>query len=181
MSPSHPYKLNREPSAAPGRKPRARTAAPHRKGLLTKGQLARLCIAANQAAEAQGVTGWREVSAWRHEEQLRHFGLASLTTATQDQYADLKAHFEALAGKPDRAFQTALRGQSNKWRIARWNLGKAIKESGLGFAYAFAICKRQYRCNIDDATEQQLWQLVYTIRNRAASHKQKAVGTDEPF
>ena len=177
MKPGRSYKLNREPSATSARKPRAER--PARKGLLTKGQLARICIVANQAAEAQGVTGWREVEEWRREQQRQRFGLESLTAATQDQYADLKAHFEAMAGKADRAFKTALRGEGNKRRVAWWNFMKAVKESGLGMAYAAAICRTQYRRSLDDATEQQLWNLVYTLRNRAAAHQQKAA--DEPF
>lgn len=173
------YQLNREPSAAPARPVRARAAVPARGGVLSAKQKARLCQLANAAAEACGVTGWREKIAWRRAEQLARFGLASLTAATQEQYAGIKAHFEVMASKADRAFATELRGQDNKRRVARWNLEKALRESGLRMAYAIAICKRQYRCGIEDATEKQLWQLVYTLRNRGSAKRKKA-GESKP-
>jgi len=177
------YKLNREPSANPARKPRARSATPARKGALTKRQLARICALANEAAEAHGVTGWREKIAWRHEQQQERFGLASLTAATQEQYADLKGHFEALAGHVAEAYETVRRGLDNQRRVARWNLEKALKEAGLPIIYAITICKHQYRCGLEDASTKQLWQLVYTVRNRATAkrHKAEDAGHGNPF
>lgn len=183
MKPGRSYKLNREPSASPARKSRARAAAPARKGALSDKQKARICALANAAAEAQGVTGWREKIAWRREQQRTVFCLESLTAATQDQYADIKAHFEVLAGDAARAYETTRRGQENKRRVARWNLEKAIGDAGLRIAYAIAICKRQYHCGLEDATTQQLWWLVYTVRNRATAkrHKAEDAGYGNPF
>jgi len=184
MNPGRAYKLNREPSAAPARKSRARAAkAPRRNGLLTDGQKARICITATAAAEAQGITGWREVGAWRKEQQRQHFGLESLTTATQAQYADIKSHFEALAGETGRAFNTALRGQDNDRRVARWKLNEALKAAQLSPAYAQAICKTQYHCTLDEADKDQLWRLVYTIKNRGNARKRSAAASTsgDPF
>ena len=166
------YKLQREPSAAPARKPRARKPARVRKGLLDKGQLAKICILAGEAAAVHGVTGWREVDAWRKAQQLERFGLTSLTAATQDQYADLKAHFLALAGNAGEAYEAARHGLENKRRQAVWNLNKALRDTGLARAYVAAICRTQYRCPLEDASTKQLWALVYTIKARArAKHK----------
>lgn len=169
------YKLNREPSAKPKRKPRAATK--QRKGLLSKLQLARICMLANEAATANGITGWREVEAWRREVQRDRFGLSSLTAATQAQYADIKAHFEALAGNVGEAYETARRGLDNLRRVARWNLNKALRESGLALPYVSAICKSQFHCSLEDASTKQLWNLVYTVRNRGAARRKK----NEPF
>lgn len=174
-----PYKLKRDPSASPARKPRARAAARERKGALTKRQLAALCMLAEKAAAAHGITGWREVRAWRKEQQLERFGLASLTAATQAQYADIKGHFQALAGDAAEAYETVRRGLDNKRRVARWNLDKAVKESGLRMVYVLSICQNQYHCGIEDASTKQLWQLVYTVRNRAAAKQRKA--SADPF
>lgn len=186
MKPGRTYKLDREPSANPARKPRAHAAKAPRRGGLTDGQKARICIVANQAAKKQGVTGWREVSAWRREQQLQHFGLKSLTAAAQDQYADIKAHFEALAGETGRAFSTALRGQDNDRRIARWHLNKALAAAKLSPAYAQAICKNQFHCTLDEASKKQLWNLVYTVKNRGkakqiAEEDQAAFPDNCPF
>ena len=167
------YKLQREPSAKPERKPRARAAAKERKGALTKKQLARLCILANEAAAAHGVTDWKGQITWRREQQRERFGLASLTAATQDQYADLKAHFEALAGNAGEAFETLRKGLEHKRRVAWWNLQKAIRESGFRMAYALDICRKQYHCGLEDASTKQLWQLVFTIRNRSAAKRSR--------
>jgi len=173
------YKLHREPSAKPQRKPRARSAARERKGALTKPQLARICIIANEAAAAHGITGWREVAAWRREQQRERFGLASLTAATQDQYADIKGHFQALAGNAAEAYETIRRGL-DKRRVARWNLDKALREANLALPYAVAICRTQYRTALEDASAKQLWALVFTIRNRAAAKRRKSGNSSPP-
>lgn len=176
------YKLQRDPAAAPARKPRAQSAKPARQGLLSNEQKASICMLAQQAAERCGVTGWREVEAWRRDEQRKQWGLESLTAATQDQYPDIKAHFQALAGDLAGAYKTTRRGQDNPRRVARWHLNKALAAAKLSKAYAQAICKTQYRCTLDEATRDQLWRLVYTVKNRGNARKRKAAkSSGDPF
>ena len=179
------YKLQREPVHA-GPSDAARRVAKARrkvalKGLLSDGQKATLCILATEAAHAADVSGYKEVIAWRKQEQWERFGLRSLRDATQEQFMEIKAHFEARAGHPDRALDTALRGNDNARRQARWNLDNAVRESGLPMAYVIAICKRQYRCGLEDANAKQLKNLMFTIRNRASTKRKQESEIDQPF
>lgn len=172
------YTLDRETPAAPTRNNRA-GAARRSRGLLSNEQKATICILAQQAAEKCGVTGWREVDAWRKREQLQQFGLPTLTAATQAQFADLKAHFQALAGDLAGAYQTTRHGEANPKRQARFLLNRALARAKLGSGYAAAICKNQFHCTLDDASEKQLKCLLYTVNNRANARRRKAAGAED--
>ena len=55
---------------------------------------------------------------------------------------------------------------------------RLFTEAGLPESYAAAICRRQYRCALSEASDKQVWCLVYTVRNRAAAAKQPAILKD---
>jgi len=105
-------------------------------------------------------------NAWRHVEQGNAVGIQSLCACTQAHYGRLVAHFQALGGNAAAATRTLARDTDNDRRIARYKLDQALHERGLREEYAAAICRRQYRCGLADANSQQVWRLVYTIRNR---------------
>jgi hypothetical protein len=71
-----------------------------------------------------------------------------------------------LAGKPVQAYQTQLRDGDNKRRVALWKLTQALSAKGLEMGYAGAICRAQFKCQLEDASAKQLWCLFYTIYNR---------------
>lgn len=171
------YILDRESPAAPARTSRA-GAARHPRGVLSKKQKKAICMLAHAAAQKCGVTGWREIDEWRKREQLSKFGLKSLTEATQDQYSDIKAYFQALAGNLAGAYQTSRHGEDNPKRIARHNLNCALGRANLSPAYAQAICKQQFHCTLDEASDKQLRWLMFTINKRAAARRRKAAATD---
>lgn len=104
--------------------------------------------------------------AWRHVEAGKACGVQSLRACTQAHYGRLLAHFQALAGHTAQADYTRARDADNDRRIARYKLAQALRERGLAEGYAAAICVRQYRCGLGEATAKQLWCLVYTVRNR---------------
>lgn len=105
-------------------------------------------------------------AAWRHWQQGLACGKQSLRECTGDDYQLLRAHFLQLAGLEASARRAEEKHISNPQRIARFNLRKALAAAGLPESYAAAICRRQYRCTLDDASERQLWCLVYTVRSR---------------
>jgi hypothetical protein len=116
---------------------------------------------------------------WRHFEQGKACGLQSLRACTQAHYGRLVAHFQALAGNAAGAARTLAHDADNDRRIARFKLDEALRERGLKEAYAATICRRQYRCGLDDASAKQLWSLVFTVRNR---HKPTAAAREpDPF
>lgn len=116
-------------------------------------------------------------NAWRHVEQGKAAGIQSLREMTQAHYGRVLAHFQRLAGHEAVAQRTLVRDQDNPRRIARWKLDQALRERGLDAGYAAAICRRQYRCGLDEASERQLWRLVYTVRNRRPATPAPAAAT----
>lgn len=106
-------------------------------------------------------------NAWRHVEQGKACGgIQSLREMTQAHFGRVLAHFKALAGDSDGAARTLARDADNPRRIARFKLNQALRERGLELGYVIAICRRQFRCELDEASAGQLWKLVYTVRNR---------------
>lgn len=105
-------------------------------------------------------------TAWRHVEQGAAVGIQSLREMTQAHYGRVLAHFRALAGDTTGAQGLLARDQDNPRRIARYKLEQALRERGLGTGYAAQICRTQFRCTLDQASEKQLWNLVFTVRKR---------------
>ena len=137
---------------------------------LGNGQKARLCILARRAweqlAAVSGQPSAVSFDDWRREQQAAACGKRSLRLATQNDYLLIRARFLDLLGESGEAFEDLVRQQSEGRRLA-WNkLETACKERGLALAYPDAICRTEYKCGLEDATEQQLWRLVYTVRNR---------------
>ncbi len=106
-------------------------------------------------------------TAWRHWQQGLACGKQSLCACTSEgDYLRLRAHFLALGGDQMAATRALVRHASEPARIAFFKLREAIAERGLREEYAAAICRRQFRCSLAEASERQLWCLVYTVRNR---------------
>lgn len=105
---------------------------------------------------------------WRREQQHRACGKSSLRAATQDDYLLIRAHWEAWdPATSGAAMRTLLRHDSDGRRRALHVLERNTRERGLHWpGYPEAICRRQFKCALMDASEKQTWSLVYTIRNR---------------
>jgi hypothetical protein len=121
--------------------------------------------------------------AWRHVECGKAVGIQSLKDCTQAHYGPLLAHFKQLAGDAAGAQRTLARDADNGRRIARYKLGQALTERCLETGYAAAICRRQFRCGLDDASEKQLWNLFYTVRQRRPALAKTTAAADDgnPF
>jgi len=116
--------------------------------------------------------------AFRHVEQGKACGVQSLCACTQAHYGRLVAHFQALTGNA--ATRTLVRDADNDRRIARYKLDQALRERGLREEYAAAICRRQFKTSLEDATARQIWNLVFTIRNRRKPAAAPAAAECEP-
>lgn len=105
--------------------------------------------------------------AWRRVQQGEAVGIQSLTLCTQDQFLPLRVHFKKMipVSIPS-AMRDALRAQEEPRIRARYKLQQALDERGLNESYAAAICLRQFKCELGQASEKQLWCLFFTIRNR---------------
>jgi len=156
---------------------------------LSKLQKADIAIAARAAYDAwpereafeainQEFTATARFEAWRREEQVKACGVRSLRACTQAHYGRLMAHFQALAGHAAQAARTRARDQDNDRRIARYKLDQALRERGLQIGYAAALCRDKFKRTLDDATKEQLWKLVFTVRSR---RKAPAAKSNNPF
>lgn len=111
-------------------------------------------------------------AAWRHVEQGKACGRQSLRLCNQDDFLRLRAHFRALLGHGGAAVSDLLRHQEEPRIRARWKLQRALEERGLEESYAAAICRRQFKCALADASEKQLWNLYFTVTNRRQKQPQ---------
>jgi hypothetical protein len=101
----------------------------------------------------------------------RHVAAASgkhgLRCCSQDDYGAVKAHFQDLLGETGKAMNTLVHSERNGRRIAEFKLVKACEAARLSLAYAANICRAQFKCSLEDATEKQLWCLMFTVKNRS--------------
>lgn len=142
-------------------------------GPLTNGQKARICILAREAWEAECRPG--DFGDWRHEQQARACGHGSLLACAQADYLLLTAHFKNLLGRSGAAFRDLMRHGTEGKRLAVHKLRAACDQYGFAYPdYPAAICRRQYRCSIEDASERQAWNLFITVRSRGQARGRRA-------
>jgi hypothetical protein len=154
-------------------------------GVLERNDKARICILARQAYDKAETT--QNFETWRHHEQfiavtganplLDRTSRLSLLDCNQRDVPKLIAHFQDLAGEPGHAVKTYLRESMKDQAVALHKLKEACEERGLELSYPGKICKQQYKCAIEDASPNQIWRLVFTIRNR----KKKTEDMECPF
>ncbi|WP_043586340.1 hypothetical protein [Geminisphaera colitermitum] len=94
-------------------------------------------------------------------------GVQSLRECVSElHYLPLLAHFSDMLGDGGGALNLLLRhAEEGRIRVF-FKLQEALAERDLNEAYAASICRRQYRCDLGDASEKQLWSLFFTVRNR---------------
>jgi len=112
---------------------------------------------------------------WRHEQCIKAVG-RRITEAGQRDFLPLRAHFLDLTGRPEVALNVLLQAESEPYRIALHRLQIECQKRRLPIAYPEAICRRQYRCGLSEASPQQIWRLVFTVRNRRSETKKPVVG-----
>jgi hypothetical protein len=163
-------RTRREPAAGPGKK------APAPEGgwkPLTKKQKRILSQLARRAHVRTGAAAAGDnVDEWRRAQAVE-VCTRRISEARQQDYLLLHAHFADLAGESGVAFESLMRVSTNDKRVALYKLGEALRGAELPESYAAAICRHQFRCEISQAGAKQVWNLVYTIRNRGQSRRRK--------
>lgn len=150
---------------------------------LQKSRLAQLAARAfrRQCAIARGRgeepdSSWRAHDVWRHQQVAAACGKMGLRCCGQDDFNLVEAHFLHLLGEDGRALQSLVAHQAQPRSTAEAVLWRELQKAGdVGITrdYLAAICKRQFGCSLLDASERQLWNLVYTVRNRASARRKK--------
>lgn len=112
------------------------------------------------------------MDAWRQKEVGKACGKLGLRCCSQEDYKAVEAHFLHLIGEDGRAMQALVRSATEPVRQAQAVLVRELARFGLRQGYAEAICRRQFRCQVQDLTdESKVWNLVYTIRNRGKAKR----------
>lgn len=138
---------------------------------------------ARQAFKVRGTPG-ADFDAWRHDEVAKAVGKAGLRCCSQLDYKAVQAHFLDMTGRSGQAMTALVQHQSEPRRQAEAVLLRELTNAGLHLNYANSICNAQFKCTLFDATEKQIWCIVYTIRNRASRKRrnnQTLLGTQEPM
>jgi hypothetical protein len=105
-------------------------------------------------------------SDWRGREAIAACG-RRVSEATNGDYLLLLAHFQNLSGDSGRAFSSVMRAEGDPKRQAMHKLTTELAKADLDQSYAEKICLDTYKCTLAQASAKQLWQLMYTVRNRA--------------
>lgn len=187
-APRHsPPTLPAPPRATEGPSPGAGTTAPdeveprHRAtGGVSAKERQHLARVARQAWEKCGAKGAGVAfDAWRHDQVADATdGKASgITSIRRGDYRTVMAHFLSIAGHGGRAMRTAARsGQGQADRdLALAKLRDVCESGGLAYPeYPESICRRQFRCGLDDLETGKVWFLFYTCTSRARAKQKKA-------
>jgi hypothetical protein len=111
---------------------------------------------------------------YRHTQVALACGKAGLRCCSQDDYKLVEAHFLALLGETVKAFNAGVRAATEPRRQAEAVLVRECERFGLRLSYAAAICRSVFKCSLEDASPNQLFKVMYTIRNRGHARQQKA-------
>lgn len=115
---------------------------------------------------------------WRHDQVQDATGgrADGLTSLARGQYREVLAHFLSIAGHGGRAMRQATRsGQGAADReLAIAKLRDVCEGGGLAWpAYPESICRRQFRCGLDELETGKIWFLFYTCTSRARAKSKK--------
>lgn len=106
---------------------------------------------------------------WRRHQVAEATGnrATGLSTALNNDYNAIKAHFFALKGATGKAFETRLREQTDFIRQLRHELATLLCEHGLTPAYANRIALDRYGiANVMDCDEEQTRKVLMTVKAR---------------
>ncbi len=146
---------------------------------LSRPQKAYLSKLAQQAWTVLKRAGATDESAeeYRHREAISSVG-RRISEAVNGDFEVLEAHFLACAGKTAKAFDSAMRADSNGARQARWKISKLLAKHGLTDSYAAKIMQDKFKTTLDAASEKQLWAVFYDCQRGMKAHK--LTGLDRP-
>lgn len=115
---------------------------------------------------------------WRRSWQRQITGKASMSNMGQNDFLPMLACWQALSGEVNRSLKTTfIAAPADKLRRAQIILAEELQKASLNTSYADAIAHRQYKVQkAAECNEKQTWYLVFTIRNRAKSRRDKAAG-----
>jgi hypothetical protein len=124
-------------------------------------------IAKARARDLDMPSDAKAFDAWRRFHVGEATGKAGLRCCNNDDFHAVVARCWDLRDRPDLAFNILAQSpEAAERRKIEWLIGRELERGGLNIAYVIAICRHQYKCSLNDASNGQLWRLFYTVRNR---------------
>lgn len=152
-------------------------------------QVRTLILAAQSAWRAQSAAGLAdtEFEAWRHGALFDACRMRSFRAVTQREYGAVLAHFTAMSGRPASAPSvrraSAIAGREACGEGDRRRAEAALRSEcvtldevfgkGRAFWYAESLFEKIHNTRVEVATAAQIWQVLFTLRNRAATKRRK--------
>lgn len=137
-----------------------------------KAELSRLARDAWTLLDGAGAIDEKEKE-WRQREAIEACG-RRISEAVNGDYEILQAHFLAKGGKTGRAFNAAMKADSNPARQARFKLDQICRQNGLTADYPAKIMRDKFRCTLDSATDRQLWAVFFDVKRNMAKRAKTA-------
>lgn len=144
---------------------------------LKKDQVRDLILSAQTAYHVQAKLGMADESfdVWRKAALHDAAGKASFRAVTQREYGKVLAYFVTLAGKKPETRRAAVKPQgADDADRARWSLDNECRKQSEVFGsyegartYAEVLLGKIHKTTVTGATAKQLWQVMFTVRNRA--------------
>lgn len=153
-------------------------------GLLTSAQrqaLARLARRAWSDVRERGATT-EDFDTWRHDQVQQVTGQPGLRACTQQHFRRLRGHFLHLLGHDAAALNDIVASETEGPRQTLFILVRECRKAPLPLTYPMAIARKKFRNpNLDELNENQLWQLIYSVRKKAASLRSRTPQPASPF
>lgn len=105
---------------------------------------------------------------WRHNECHGACG-TTISKAVNGDFNKLKSHFLNLKGDSRGALEALDKDATEATRQAMHALDRELGDRGLPRAYAEAICRDTFHCDLSKATPEQLLKVRFTVRSRRKS------------
>lgn len=138
---------------------------PHRPGSQVplsnsqKRDLSRLAKKAWLLLQQNGATDESEKD-YRGRESIAAVG-RRISEAVNGDFETLEAHFLANAGQSAKAFNSAMKADSNEARQARFKIKTLLAKHQITEAYAAAICRDKFKTSLEGASAKQLWSIYF--------------------
>jgi integrase len=132
---------------------------------LSKNEKTTLAILARQAFDVMKRAGAIDETAddFRHRISLQACG-CRISEARRRHFNDLKAAFLVITGDTAGALNAGTRAQTEDVRIALAKLRAELRFNHLQEPYANHICRSKFKCDLQDATANQLWSLYFDVK-----------------
>lgn len=94
-----------------------------------------------------------------------------ISEAVNGDYKALEARFLSLRAESARAFESALKSETEGLRIAHHKLATELRAHGLQPGYAETIASAIFKRPLGELHTKEIWKVFYTIRNRGKAKK----------